>query len=68
MAIIEKKSGDEFSVTALSSYFSQRYGSITQSGVVDYSLATTAQKEFGCYISEVGGANFSDGTEPYRIV
>lgn len=68
VAITEMKSGGEFSVTALSSYFSQRYGTITQSGVVDYSSATDDQKALGCYISEAGGANFNDGTEPYRIV
>lgn len=67
VAMAEVKQGDEFQVSALSSYFSNRYGFITQSGVADYSLATNDEKALGCYISEAGGANFSDSTEPYRI-
>lgn len=66
-AISETTAGDEFSVTALSSYFSSRYCFITQSGASDYSSATDTEKLTGGYISEIGGANFSDGTEPYRI-
>ncbi|MBW1674533.1 MAG: hypothetical protein JRJ45_12995 [Deltaproteobacteria bacterium] len=67
VAMTETKDGDTFSVTAVSSYFSSRYAFITQSGASDYSSATDNEKALGGYISETAGANFSDGTEPYRI-
>ena len=67
IAVSEVVTGDKFAITTLSSYFTSRYGFITQSGAPDYSAASDAEKLAGCYISEAGGANFSDGTEPYRM-
>lgn len=62
------KEGDIIKVKGLISSFAGRYFFITPDGYPDYSSATDAQKAAGGFIGEAGGANFSDGSSPYKII
>lgn len=45
-----------------------RPGFIAQSGLPNYSSATSEQKRKNAYISPPSGANFSDGSTPYKVI
>jgi len=60
--------GDNIRVKGLISSFAGRYFFIAPDGTPDYSSATEAQKAAYGFIGESGGANFSDGGSPYKII
>ena len=60
--------GDSVRVKGLISSFIGRYFFVAPDGTPNYSSATEAQKAAYGFIGEVGGANFSDGGSPYKII
>lgn len=63
-----KQDGDIIRVKGLVSSFAGRYGFISPDGVPDYLSASESQRAAYGFVSEVGGADFSDGGAAYKII
>ena len=48
--------------------FTGLYGFVGKTGLSDYSAESDANKQAYAFISPAGGANFSDGSAPYKII
>lgn len=65
---VEERQDGRFAYVARRDQFINRYGFIGPDTLADYSSASESDKESYGFIGEAGGANFSDGAGPYRII
>lgn len=64
VSALEEKD-DRLHFKAESSYFTGRYGLVTETGRGNYSAATATQKQYGTYIVSAASMKFGDGSGPY---
>ncbi len=67
MQAMEKDTGTVFSFVAIRSQFNGRYGFVTADDMVDFDVATDAQKQVNGFVCQDDGL-MPDGTPGYQIV
>jgi hypothetical protein len=66
VSYLEEKD-DRLMFKAESSYFTGRYGLVTNTGRANYAASTKAQKAKGTYIVSAATLTFGDGSGPYLL-